>query len=140
MNAMAKLRRATPAPVPADLRRRLEAAIDRLIAAVDALDEPGMDLEDGHDAEEEFDEPSLGATEALDQRAAWREGGAVLDGEATGTEDDLAVFLSDAGREAGQRATAAACARVREIGRRRQPRAEVAGPHASPTADEGAIG
>ncbi len=59
---------------------------------MDSLDAAGEDLEDGHDAEEEFDEPSLGATETLDQRAAWREGGSVLDGEATGGVDDLAVL------------------------------------------------
>lgn len=113
MNAMLKPRRAVS--VPADLRRRLEAAIDRLIAAVDALDEAGEDLEDGHDAEEELGEPSLGATEAIDQHVAWCSNGGVLDGEATGTADDIAVFLNDAER----RALATVRASVREMARRR---------------------
>lgn len=118
MNAMLKPRRARPAPVPADLRRRLEAAIDRLIAAVDASDAADEDMEDGHDAEEEFDEPSLGATEALDQRSAWRNGGAVIDGEATGTIDDVATVDTTEGWRADRQAATEARDELRAILRR----------------------
>ena len=51
--------------VPTSLRRRMEAAVERLIAAMDDLD-GDPDLEDSDDAE-----PSLGSTNHPNQTRAW---------------------------------------------------------------------
>ena len=60
--------------VPADLRRRIERAVERLITTLDSFDIPDADLEDNKDAEAFADdeEPSLGATNMVDQNAAWQ--------------------------------------------------------------------
>jgi hypothetical protein len=58
--------------LPASTRKKIEAALERSIAALDLLD-PDPDLEQGGDDEPDQDEePSLGATHALDQGDAWR--------------------------------------------------------------------
>ncbi len=57
-------------PAPAELRRRLELAIEAAIAVLDRLDAAREDLEDGGDAE-----PSLGSLNCTDQRG-WAMGGA----------------------------------------------------------------
>ena len=76
-----------------------------------------MDREDDDPAEDGGDaEPSLGATLALDQRRAWAASRFVLDGEASGTVEDLESYKSDAGRRADR--LAARAARLRLFGRR----------------------
>jgi|SRR6185437_4803725 len=101
------------------LRARLAAAAQRIIDALDALDAGDEDkedddpAEDDHDAEEECDEPSLGATHALDQRTAWRAG--PVDGEAAGTEDDLMVCKSQEARETDRQAAHEADKWARQI-------------------------
>ena len=59
--------------VPADLRRRIERAVERLITTLDAFNAPDEDIEDGHDAEAFADdeEPSLGATHGMGQLNTW---------------------------------------------------------------------
>jgi hypothetical protein len=58
-----------PQAIDAKLRARIEAAVERMIAALDAIDAPGEDLEhEGNDEPSEDDEPSLGWTE---QEARW---------------------------------------------------------------------
>jgi hypothetical protein len=66
--------RANARTMPGDtrlLRARLAAAAERIIAALDALDAPEEDREDGFDAEEEIGEPSLGSTGDMHQDVAW---------------------------------------------------------------------
>jgi hypothetical protein len=114
-------------PLPTVLRRRLEAAIDRLIAALDALDAPDIDREDSHDMEAVFDdaEPSLGSTSDVDQRIAWRANCGAVDGEASGTEDDLAACASIEAFRADQAATAVVVAQLRCVQRRRSATASM---------------
>jgi hypothetical protein len=58
------------------LYRRLAAAAERIIAALDALEAPEEDLEDDDPAEEGGDmEPSLGATNHPNQAKAWNSSG-----------------------------------------------------------------
>lgn len=76
------------APAPAFLRRRIERAVERLIAALDALDTPDEDLEDGNDAEAEADEPDLGATTAIDQTTAWSRDRELDEAELSGIGDE----------------------------------------------------
>ncbi len=177
------------APMPPALRRKLEAAVERLIATLDALDAPDEDLEEGHDAEAfaddaepnlgstnhkdqskatntyfggddlEFEgetvaecdledghdreddpaesgiadddgyreqlvgEPSLGATQKVDQRVAWRSGGGVFDGEASGTEDDLASSRTADAWKADRAAVDQAREQLHGIARRKSARA-----------------
>lgn len=61
-------RRAKVPPTPAALRSRIEAAIDKMIAALDALEVPDEDLELQGDEEDlgEDAEPSMGAIEGRD--------------------------------------------------------------------------
>jgi hypothetical protein len=77
-------------PLSPPLRRRLEAALENLVALLDELD-GDPDFEEQHDREDDEaersgiadrdgfveqleGEPWLGATLALDQRVAWRPG------------------------------------------------------------------
>ena len=76
--------RRAPGHITPAMRARMETAVERLLATLDAFDAVAEDLEEGCDAEAYADdaEPSLGATHGLDQNAAWfSDGGAVLDGE-----------------------------------------------------------
>jgi hypothetical protein len=62
------------ADLPASTRKKIEAALERLIAALDALD-PDPDLEEGGDDEPDQDaEASLSATNAVNQEQAWSSG------------------------------------------------------------------
>lgn len=83
-------RRRAPLP-PAALRARLEAAADRIIAALDALDLVDEDREDQGDDEEEPDEDSLGAPE--NSTSAWWPIGQTR--WAQGGPDDLELDDSD---------------------------------------------
>ena len=109
------------------LRRRLADAAERIIAALDALDTPQEDLEDGHDREEDRAdfEPSLGATADLDQGVAWgddRASGWVIDGEESGTEDDVEAPGHDVEAWKARRAAKLnAKAQLRAIIARRDP-------------------
>jgi hypothetical protein len=71
-NAMLRAKARTMPDDNRQLRARLAAAAERIIIALDALDAPEEDLEDGHDAEEEIAEPSLGSTNDVHQEAAWQ--------------------------------------------------------------------
>ena len=58
--------------LPASTRQKIETALDKLIALLDAVD-PDPDLEEDDPAEASGDEePSSGATAALNQDRAWR--------------------------------------------------------------------
>ena len=58
--------------VPLATRRRIEDAVEKLIAFIDALEDPDMDREDDDASEETGDaEPSLGSTNHKDQSKAW---------------------------------------------------------------------
>jgi hypothetical protein len=55
------------------MRKRIEAAIERMIETLDAWDAPGEDLEPEHEGDDDPDaEPSLGATEEICQVLAWK--------------------------------------------------------------------
>ena len=109
------------------LRRRLAEAAERIIAALDALDAPDDDLEDGHDREEDRAdfEPSLGATVDFNQGVAWgddRASGWVIDGEESGTEDDVEAPGHDVEAWRARRAASDnAKAQLRAIMVRRDP-------------------
>ncbi len=170
------------APTPPAIRRKLEAAVERLVATLDAPDEdleeehvaeaftddaePSLgstnhkdqskawnvsfggddfeferntvaecDLKDGHDREDDpaesgigaddgyreqlVGEPSLGVTLEVDQRVAWRSGGGVFDGEASGTEDDLASSRTADVWKADRAAVDQAREQLRGIARRK---------------------
>ena len=84
-------RGARPPVDPARLCARMERAVERLIAAMDALDAPIEDLEEDADVEEDTDlEPSLGSVGSLSEFASqegWARGGDNGDLE-TNIEDD----------------------------------------------------
>jgi hypothetical protein len=75
-----------PVSVVADFRHRLGYRTDRAVASPKRRDNTGGTYGDGS-----VDyEPSLGATEDIDQRKAWKQPETwTIDGEAQGTEDDL---------------------------------------------------
>ena len=82
--------------------------------------ESGFGDEDGL-REQTVGEPSLGATLDIDQRVAWgadRLNG-LLDGKATGNENDVQVYLPWEAREANRAAADKARADARAILRRR---------------------
>ena len=124
------------------LRRRLESTLENLIGLLDELD-GDPDLEDGHDREDDpaesgigdddgrieqlVGEPSLGATQEIDQRIAWSAtAGWFDDGEATGTVEDIEVHKSREAWEADRQASAAVRDQVRKIAMRRSARAIIA--------------
>jgi hypothetical protein len=53
------------------VRTDIESFVERLIRVLDALDSETEDLEDSDEDDDQINEPSLGATEELDQRKAW---------------------------------------------------------------------
>lgn len=53
------------------LRRKIEQFIDDVICALDRIDAVVEDLEDGEEEDDGDGEPSLGATEHIDQRKSW---------------------------------------------------------------------
>ena len=57
------------------LRRRMELAVEQLIAALDAIDAPFEDMEDSdEDVTGEDDEPSLGSFDRfIDQTKSWHQ-------------------------------------------------------------------
>lgn len=86
-------RRRSPRPIyPGELRQRMEDALERLLAALDALEAPQEDMEEDDDpgvhggsGETCDDEASLGATEGLNQARTWEatpNAGAAIDLEA----------------------------------------------------------
>ena len=72
------------------LRSRIEAAVARLIDALDAIDAAGTDLEETHDAEDDpaDAEPSLGSREVTDQRHGWVDRCAPWDRDLEGDDHD----------------------------------------------------
>ena len=124
-------------PLLPSLRRRVEAAIENIIGLLDELD-GDADLEDSPDTEDDpaelgiaddeglreqcVGEPSLGATIDIDQRVAWGADrlSCTLDGEATGTEEDLRRIKPEEDRQADRRAAAAMRDRARQIARRQR--------------------
>jgi hypothetical protein len=54
------------------IRADIEAFVDQLIQALDRLDSPDEELEDTDEDDDEILEPSLGATEHIDQRKSWQ--------------------------------------------------------------------
>ncbi len=65
------------------LRRQAMDAVDHLIALLDALDVDHEDMEDGHDAELDYEgEATLGAPEQHHNQAKWCQGANETDGEA----------------------------------------------------------
>ena len=57
------------------LRRRMELAVEQLIGALDAIDAPSEDMEDGdEDVTGEDNEPSLGSFDRMiDQSKSWHQ-------------------------------------------------------------------
>jgi hypothetical protein len=124
-------------PVSRSIRLRLEVTLENLLNLLDEID-GDSDLEDGHDREHDFaelsgigdadglveqtaGEPSLGATLEIDQRIAWHAGqrSDVIDGEATGTEEDVEHYKSCEARQADRSAAGKAIDQLRQITRRR---------------------
>jgi hypothetical protein len=100
----------------ARLRRLLTDAAQRAIDALDDLDAPFADREDDADEDGGDDEPSLGATVAIDHRLAWGASSAsVIDGESSATEDDLHVDESTDDRRRDRLACQEARARLLAI-------------------------
>jgi hypothetical protein len=61
-----------PRVFDAKLRARIEAAVERMIAALDATDgDPDVEEDDPGEAEPDG-EPGLGATEAMNQADGWK--------------------------------------------------------------------
>ncbi len=59
--------------IDAKLRARIEAAVEQMIAALDAIDAPLEDAEEDDPGEAEPDgEPGLGSTEAMNQEHGWK--------------------------------------------------------------------
>ena len=53
------------------LRCEIEEFVDRIVALLDRIDAPDDELEDVDEDDDRECEPSLGATEADDQRRSW---------------------------------------------------------------------
>jgi hypothetical protein len=99
----------------AEQRRRIEAAVEAMIAALDAIDgdadlepslgyQPGrhVDLEDEHDGREppEDEEPSLGSFDRMtDQRKSWRQAELPAVWLATDAEHDRSDYEDGGDRE-----------------------------------------
>lgn len=67
-----KARRRPLRKIDAAMRQRIEAAIERMIEALDAIDAPGEDREEEEEGDGYADdEPSLGAPEQIGQPGAW---------------------------------------------------------------------